>query len=78
MDLRFTYYDADNNPIPSPPTAPYRLDSQDTGAVPDLGDTTQRNSVRRVAVTLTAREDLPTDDAQLYTLTADVWMRNVD
>ena len=45
--LRFAYYDADGNPVPDPPTTPYQLDSQGPGAVPDVGDTSQRSQIRQ-------------------------------
>ena len=70
--LGFAYYDANNNPIPSPPA----LDGQPAEAVPALNDTTQRSVVRRVVITLTARESVPNQPAQTYTLTSDVRLRN--
>ena len=45
--LAFAYYDANNNPLPDPPTAPYQLDGQAVG-VPSFANTTQRAAVRRV------------------------------
>ena len=74
--LGFAYYDANNNPVPSPPTAPYQLDGQAAEAAPAFLDTTQRASVRRVVITLTARESVPNQPAQTYTLTSDVRLRN--
>jgi len=74
--LGFAYYDANNNPVPSPPTAPYQLDGQAAGAAPAFLDTTQRSAVRRVVITLTARESVPNQPAQTYTLTSDVRLRN--
>jgi len=74
--LGFAYYDANNNPGPSPPTAPYQLDGQAAEAAPAFLDTTQRASVRRVVITLTARESVPNQPAQTYTLTSDVRLRN--
>jgi type II secretory pathway pseudopilin PulG len=75
-ELRFTYYDADGNPIPDPATAPYVLDSQGVGSVPDRSDMTQRSDVRRIVVTLTVQEDLPVQKNYVYTLTSDIWLRN--
>ena len=74
--LSFTYYDVDGNPVPNPPTAPYVLDDQDVGGIPDMGDTTQRGSVRRVVITLTTEAEDPETDSRTYTLTSDVWLRN--
>lgn len=76
-DLTFTYVDADNNPMPNPPTPPYQLDGQGTGAVPSFLNTTQRGAVRRVVVTLTATEDVPGHQPQTYTLTSSVRLRNL-
>ncbi len=75
--LTFTYVDADNDPIPDPPTPPYQLDGQGTGAVPSFLNTTQRGAVRRVVVTLTATEDVPGQQPQTYTLTSSVRLRNL-
>jgi prepilin-type N-terminal cleavage/methylation domain-containing protein len=75
--LTFTYFDANNNSIPNPPTPPYQLDGQGTGAVPSFLDTTQRGAVRRVVVTLTATEDIPGQQPQTYTLTSNVRLRNL-
>lgn len=74
--LGFAYYDANNNPVPNPPTGPYQLDGQAVGAAPSFATTTQRAAVRRVVITLTARESVPNQPAQTYTLTSDVRLRN--
>jgi prepilin-type N-terminal cleavage/methylation domain-containing protein len=74
--LGFAYYDANNNPVPDPPTGPYQLDSQAVGAAPSFATTTARRAVRRVVITLTARESVPNQPAQTYTLTSDVRLRN--
>jgi prepilin-type N-terminal cleavage/methylation domain-containing protein len=74
--LAFAYYDANNAPIPNPPAAPYQLDTQAPGAAPSFADTTQRRAVRRIVVTLTAREAVPNQPPQTYTLTSDVRLRN--
>ena len=74
--LAFAYYDGNNNPVPDPPTAPYQLDSQAVGAAPSFASTTQRGAVRRVVITLTARESVPNQPPQTYTLTSDVRLRN--
>jgi type IV pilus assembly protein PilW len=72
----FAYYDANNNPIPNPPAGPYQLDAQAAGAVPSFANTAQRAAVRRVVITLTARENVPNQPPQTYTLTSDVRLRN--
>jgi type IV pilus assembly protein PilW len=74
--LSFAYYDTSNNPAPNPPAAPYQLDGQVVGVAPTFADTTQRAAVRRVVITLTARESVPNQPAQTYTLTSDVRLRN--
>jgi type IV pilus assembly protein PilW len=74
--LRFAYYDANNNPVPNPPATPYQLDAQAPGAAPTFATTTQRGAVRRVVISLTAREAVPGQPAQQYTLTSDVRLRN--
>jgi type IV pilus assembly protein PilW len=75
-NLGFAYYDANNNPVPDPPTGPYQLDAQAAGAVPSFANTAPRAAVRRVVITLTARENVPNQPAQTYTLTSDVRLRN--
>jgi len=77
--LGFTYYDGNGNPIPSPPTAPFQLDSQDlNGAVPGFGTTTQRAAVRSIMVSLTAQGTSPGQRTQSYTVTSTVRLRNVN
>jgi hypothetical protein len=75
-ELRFAYYDADGNPLPDPPAAPYILDGEDAGAVPELDDTTERDSVRRVVVRITTEADTAQAGRQSYQLTSDAWLRN--
>lgn len=75
-NLAFAYYDANNDPVPDPPTAPYQLDGQAVGAAPSFASATQRAAVRRVVITLTARESVPNQPPQTYTLTSDVRLRN--
>jgi prepilin-type N-terminal cleavage/methylation domain-containing protein len=74
--LGFAYYDANNNPVPDPPSAPYQLDGQSIGAPPSFASTTQRAAVRRIVITLTARENVPGQPSHTYTLTSDVRLRN--
>ncbi len=74
--LSFAYFDASNTPVPNLPVAPYALDVQAPGAAPTFVDTTQRSTVRRVVITLTARETVPGQATQTYTLTSDVRFRN--
>lgn len=75
-ELHFTYYDADGNPVPDPPSTPYALDDQAPGSAPDLDDTTERASIRRVVVTLTVETDTPHTGVQTYHLVSDAWLRN--
>lgn len=75
--LSFTYLAADNTPIPNPPTAPFQLDSQALGAAPSFATIAQRGAVRTVLITLTAREDVPGQQPQTYTLTSSVRLRNL-
>jgi len=74
--LSFAYYDGNNNPVPNPPAAPYQLDGEGTGAAPAFATTAQRLAARRVVITLTARESVPNQPTQTYTLTSDVRLRN--
>jgi type II secretory pathway pseudopilin PulG len=78
VDLRFIYYDATGTPIPDPPAAPFVLDGQGPGAVPDMTTATARRAVRRVLVTVTTRGYAPGVPPQDFTLISDVEMRNVD
>ena len=74
--LAFAYYDADNNPVPNPPTPGYELDGQALGTPPSFVTIGQRAAVRRVVITLTATEAVPNQPPQTYTLTSDVRLRN--
>jgi Tfp pilus assembly protein PilW len=76
--LRFTYYGADNATLPNPATSPYQLDSQSPGAVPSFSTVTQRSAVRRVVITLTVQSNVPHRAPQIYTLTSDVRLRNLN
>ena len=76
--LSFTYFDANNNPLPNPPAAPYRLDGEGVGAAPAFASTAERGAVRWVLITLTAQEDVPFQQAQTYTLTSSVRLRNLN
>jgi len=76
--LRFTYYDVNNVPIPNPPASTFQLDGQALGAVPSFTTVVQRNGVRRVGITLTVRQDVPRQSPQIYTLTSDVRLRNLN
>jgi hypothetical protein len=76
--LSFTYFDASNNPLPNPPTAPYQLDGEAVGAAPVFASTAERGAVRCVQITLTAQEDVPFQQAQTYTLTSSVRLRNLN
>jgi type IV pilus assembly protein PilW len=74
--LNFAYFDKNGVALPNPPTAPYQLDSQAASGVPSLTTTTQRDAVRRVVITMTARTDTLGIGTESYSLTSDVWMRN--
>jgi hypothetical protein len=76
--LRFTYYDANNATLPATPTVPYALDSQAAGAVPTYGTVTERAAVRRVVVAITVQKDVKPKGTQIYTLTSDVRLRNLN
>jgi type IV pilus assembly protein PilW len=76
--LRFSYYDANNDPVPNPPAAPYQLDAQGLGTIPDFLNTAERAAIRTVVVTLTAQETVPGQQPQIYTLSSDVRLRNLD
>jgi prepilin-type N-terminal cleavage/methylation domain-containing protein len=76
--LSFAYYDEDNVSIPDPATAPYELDDQEAEAVPEFSDMTQRDAIRRVVVTITGRQEVLRQATQIYTLTSDVRLRNVN
>jgi prepilin-type N-terminal cleavage/methylation domain-containing protein len=78
--LSFAYFDANNTPVPNPPTTPYQLDAQNVGAAPTFVDTTERSTVRRIVITLTARETSGSQStagqSAIYTLSSDVRLRN--
>jgi prepilin-type N-terminal cleavage/methylation domain-containing protein len=78
--LQFTYYDANNTAVPDPPNSPYTLDAEGLGAVPPFAATAERGAVRTVVITLTARETVPIpgQQAQSYTLTSSVRLRNLN
>jgi len=74
--LSFAYFDSANNPVPNPPTGPYNLDAQGLGAAPTFVNVAQRSIVRRIVIMVTARESVPGQPAQTYTLASDVRLRN--
>jgi len=74
--LRFAYFDSANNPIPNPPGATFNLDAQGLGGAPAFVTVTERSAVRRVVIMVTARENVPNQPPQTYTLTSDVRLRN--
>ena len=74
--LNFAYFDSANNPVPNPPTGPFNLDAQGLGAAPSFVTVTQRSVVRRVVIIVTARENVPGQGFQTYTLASDVRLRN--
>ena len=79
-DLQFTYFDANNNQIASPVDGvganPLGLPAGT--AVPNsiLATTTGRQSIRTVVVKLQVSEAVNREDAQRYTLTSTVRLRN--
>jgi Tfp pilus assembly protein PilW len=77
-NLSFAYFDEDNASLPDPPTAPYALDDQVAEAVPSFSDRTQRDASRRVVVMITGRQEVLRQATQIYTLTSDVRLRNVN
>ena len=76
--LRFTYYDVNNVSIPATPTPPFQLDAQAQGAIPTFTTLTQRGAVRRVVMSITVQKAVPPKGTQIYTLTSDVRLRNVN
>lgn len=74
--LNFAYFDANNVAIPNPPAGPYQLDGVGLGGALSFANTAQRSAVRRILITVTARETVPGQPAQTYTLTSDVRLRN--
>ncbi|MCP3982306.1 MAG: prepilin-type N-terminal cleavage/methylation domain-containing protein [bacterium] len=74
--LRFTYYDENGAPVPDPPSTPYDLDDQPPGAVPDMTTVVQRESIRRVVVSLSVEWQEPNGEQQNYHLNSDVRLRN--
>jgi prepilin-type N-terminal cleavage/methylation domain-containing protein len=77
-DLEFRYYDADNGSLPSPPAASFELDEQAVGAVAEVDDVTERDGVRKIAITLTTTAGAgPRREPHVYALTSEVTLRNV-
>jgi len=74
--LRFAYFDSANNPVPNPPGATFNLDAQGMGGAPAFVNVAERSAVRRIVIMVTARENVPNQPAQTYTLTSDVRLRN--
>ncbi|MGH7343982.1 MAG: PilW family protein [Candidatus Rokuibacteriota bacterium] len=74
--LSFAYFDSANNPVPNPPTGPFNLDAEGLGAAPAFASVAQRSTVRRIVIMVTARENVPNQPAQTYTLASDVRLRN--
>jgi Tfp pilus assembly protein PilW len=72
-NLAFAYFGANNAPI-----TPAPLDGETVGAIPAFGSTAQRSLVRRVVITLTATEAVPGQQDQVYTLTSDLRLRNLN
>jgi Tfp pilus assembly protein PilW len=77
-NLRFTYYDINNASLPAVTTPPFALDSQAANAVPNYATVTQRTAVRRVVMSITVQKTVPPKGTQVYTLTSDVRLRNLN
>jgi type II secretory pathway pseudopilin PulG len=73
--LQFQFYDANGDPVGAGST--FELDDQGTGGVPDMSETAERDSVRKVVITLVMRDQLPRRGEYFYTLTSEVVLRNV-
>jgi len=76
--LRFTYYDVNNATLPATPTPPFALDSQAAGILPTFGTVTERAAVRRVMMAISVQKDVKPKGTQVYTLTSDVRLRNIN
>ena len=80
-DLQFTYFDANNNQVASPVDGvgsnPLGLPAG-TAGLPNsiLATTTNRQSIRTVVVKLQVSEAVTREDAQRYTLTSTIRLRN--
>ena len=75
--LDFAFFDADGSAVPSGSATTFTLDGQGMGALPDMTSTLQRNSVRRVSVTITTATDAPPGKrAPTFTLGTVVDVRN--
>jgi prepilin-type N-terminal cleavage/methylation domain-containing protein len=76
--LRFTYYDANGAPVPNPPATPYQLDGQAaSGTVPGFTTTAERDSIRRIVITITSTFTAPQRPTESYSVSSDVWLRNI-
>jgi type II secretory pathway pseudopilin PulG len=76
-ELSFVYYDVDGNPVPDPPSGSYALDEEDLGSVAAVDDVAERGTIRRVLVALTTESEAPGRGPQVFTVTSNVWLRNV-
>ena len=76
--LTFQYYDANNTLLPAPLDAQGLALPPSAPAIPDFTTTTSRRAVRTVVITLTARENIPHQQPQIYTLTSSVRLRNLN
>jgi Tfp pilus assembly protein PilW len=74
--LRFSYLDATSAALPSASATTFALDGQAAGTPPTFDDTDERSAVRRIVISLVARQDNHVQGPQTYTLTSDVWLRN--
>jgi Tfp pilus assembly protein PilW len=77
-NLRFTYYDINNVSLPAVTTPPFALDAQAANVVPTYASVTERGAVRRVVMSLTVQKTVPPKGTQVFTLTSDVRLRNLN
>jgi len=75
--LRFDYFDKDNVPIPASPSVPFSLDAQVLGSIPGYTSIAQRQAVRRVVITMTVSDDVPSQGTLVFHLGSEVFLRNV-
>lgn len=70
--LRFTFFDQNGTQLAA------SLDGKAAGAALDLAPRTQRDAVRTIVITLQITEPVPRQQAQVYTLTSTVRLRNLN
>jgi len=70
--LRFKYFDQNGTELPAD------LDNKAAGNVLSVAPRVARDAVRTIAITLQVTEPVPLQDAQVYTLTSTVRLRNLN